>query len=339
MRKPIKKSEKVRYELDPYNRLIARGGSLRGARRVIDGQFRVSAHNAVWYHVKAPLPAGAKAPRQMKLKGDWSLADGHNLRLTLDKTSRQTFGDQLTLQGEILDVRKNALLFAVTTRTKDNTPSVYILELAGAWQADERNRLTFRAQREHGRTDILTFQGAWEIDDAYRLTYTYQKKQLLRKAARTHTLVFRGQWDIRGKARVSYVLEKETGSGFDLKTGIGVFKDRSIKYEVGIGLSRGRRPLKRVIAFFGAWKLHKKAGLVFEVRQSERRVQAFVFGAEARLTDKGALSCKLKDERDKGMGVELELSRDIFKGNGQAYLRLLTSRQETAILAGSGWQW
>jgi len=333
------KVEKLRFEFDPHNRLTATSSALRGIRKVLDGQFRISEYNTLTYHIKAPVPDGIKAPYQLKLKGTWSLTDEHQLRLTLDKWSRVTFGDQLTLQGEIIDVRKNSLLFAVTTRTGDDMPSTYILELVGSWQADEHNRLTLRAQNEHGSTDVLTFEGVWQIDENYRITYSYNKQQLLRKDKKIHTLTFQGQWDIQDKARLSYVIDSDSASGFDFKTGVGIFKDGYIKYELGIGLSRKKRLVKRAITFFGSWKLDKNAGLIFEVEQEGRKIQSIVFGAEAKLTDKGRLSLSLRNSLDKGIGAELELSRDIFDGDGQAFLRLLKSKQESAILAGVGWRW
>lgn len=331
--------EKIKYEFDPHNRLTVKNSALRGVRKVLDGQFKISDHNILTYHVKAPVPAEIKAPHQVKLKGTWSLTEDHQLRLTLDKWRRQTFGDQLTLQGEIIDVRKNSLLFAVTTRTKDDMPSTYILELAGSWQADEHNRLYFRVNKEHGRFDALTFDGIWQIDENYQITYSYQKEQLARKSKEIHTLIFKGYWDIKDKARLTYVIDSNTASGFNFNTSIGIFKDDYIKYELGIGLSRKKEPVKRIITFFGKWRIKKTVGLVFEVEQEERKIQTIVFGAEARLTDKGTVSFNLRNSLNKGIGIELELSHDIFEGDGQAFLHLLKSKQESAILAGVGWRW
>ncbi|MDD2752391.1 MAG: hypothetical protein PHN59_04600, partial [Candidatus Omnitrophica bacterium] len=129
--------EKIKYEFDPYNRLTVKNSSLRGMRMVLDGQFKISGQqNTLAYQIKSPLPGNIKIPHQIKLKGTWSLTKEHQLCLTLDKSARQTFGEQLVLQGEIIDLRKNALLFAVTTRAKDSKFSVYAFELCGDWQAD-----------------------------------------------------------------------------------------------------------------------------------------------------------------------------------------------------------
>jgi len=330
--------EKLKYEFDPHNKLIV-GSILRGIRRVLDGQFKISAHNLLTYHVKAPFPEDIKAPHQVKLKGTWSLTEDHQLRLTLDQWTRPTFGDQLTLQSEILDVKKNSLLFALKTRTKDDLPSTYLIELAGAWQADAQNRLTFRVAKENGGSDSLTFDGSWQIDENYQITYSYSKEQLTCKVKEIHALTFQGYWDIQDKAMLSFVLDADSNSRFNFNTTLGIFKDNYIKYELGIGVSSNKPPVKQAITFFGKWKLNKTTGLVFEVEREKGKIQAIVFGAQARLTDKGTLSLSLRNNLNKEIGAELELSRDIFDGDGQAFLRLLKSKQESAILAGVGWRW
>jgi len=335
--------EKVRYETDPHNRLVIKKTGkktrLTRFRRVLDGRFKVANDNTLTYHIKAPVPEDIKAPYQVKLRGNWSLTKNHDLRLTLDKWRRQTFGDQLTLQGDIIDVNKNSLLFAVTTRDKDGAQSIYALKLQGSWQADKDNRFTFRVKKWRGKEDILAFDGIWEIGKNYQLIYQYQKEHLARKLKRTHTLTFKGYWDIKDKARISYVIDGSTGSVFNFKTSLGIFKDNYIKYELGIGLSRKPKPIKRTIILFGTWKIKKTLGLVFEVERGNRRIQTIAFGAEAKLTDKDTALFKLKNNINREIGAELELSHKVLKGDGQAFLRLLKSKRESAILVGVGWGW
>ncbi|HTZ10812.1 MAG TPA: hypothetical protein VMD04_00335, partial [Candidatus Margulisiibacteriota bacterium] len=218
-------------------------------------------------------------------------------------------------------------------------PSIYILELAGRWEADERNRLTFKLDKESGKPDSLVFEGAWQIDDNYQITYRCQQEYLARKTRKTHVLNFKGYWDIKDKYRLSYVMDKDTASGFDFKSSLGLFKEDYIKYELGLGLSRKKTPVRRTIILFGNWKFSKDIGLVFEVRRAGIKTQEIIFGAEVKLADKGELSFKLTNSLNKGIGAELELSRDIFKRDGQAFLRLLQLRQELSILAGVGLRW
>ncbi len=333
--------EKVRYEVDPHNRLVikktGKKAKLPRFRRVLDGRFKVAKDNTLTYHIKAPVPEDIKAPYQVKLRGKWSLTKNHDLRLTLDKWRRQTFGDQLTLQGDIIDVKKNSLLFALTTRTKDGAQSIYALKLQGSWQADKNNRLTFRVKKGKGEYDILAFDGAWEIGKNYQVVYKYEKTQLITKQKKIHTLIFKGHWDIKDKARISYVIDRNTNSVFNFKTSLGIFKDDYIKYELGIGLSREPKSIKRTITLFGTWKIKKNVGLIFEVEYENKKIHTIVFGAKAKLTAKDTILFKLRNNLNRKIGAELKLSHKILKGDGQAFLRLLKSRREFAVLAGAGW--
>ena len=336
--------KKMRYEIDPHNRLIiddsGKKSDLPKFRQVIDGRFSLDENNNLSYRVKAPLPEDENIPHQIRLKGEWSLTDDHELRLTLDGQGRQTFGDQITLQGEILDVNKNSLLFAVTTTTKDNTRSTYVLNLEGTWKADENNRLSFRVKEEEGRYDILTFNGAWEINKNHQIIYQYEKARLIRKRRETHTLIFKGYWDIEDALRISYVLDKGTDSIFDFETSVGVFKEDYIEYELGIGLADRPDPVRRTITLSGKWNLKKDVGLIFEADYENKKVKQIVFGADVRLTDRDTIAFKLKNEiENKDIGAELELSHQILKGDGEAFLRLLKSNRESAIYAGAAWRW
>ena len=336
---------RVKYEVDPHNRLIIKKTGKRTRverfRQVLDGKFRVSADNSLTYHIKAPTREGVGAPHQVKLKGKWLLDKNHNLEFTLDKVRSQVSGDKLTLQGEILGVDKNSLLFSVTTRTEKSSQSIYALKLEGSWQADKNNRLCFRVKKEQGRDDILTFDGIWQIGKNYQLIYQYTKAKLSRSQREIHTLIFKGYWDIRDKTRLSYVLERGSGQScsFNFRTSVGVFKDRYIKYRLGIGLTHRQEPVEKTITFFGSWKVNKATGLTFEVEYEKRRVQSIVFGAEVELTDKDTLLFNLRNDVNKGLGVELKLSHKFLKGSGEAFLRAIKTRGETAILVGAGGRW
>lgn len=118
-----------------------------------------------------------------------------------------------------------------------------------------------------------------------------------------------------------------------------MFEGSYIKYELGIGVSYKKQPIKQEITFYGKWMVLKNIGLVFEVTQEGKQIQQIIFGAQARLTDKGIVSFTLRNSLNKDIGVELELERDILKGDGQAFLRILKEKKELAILVGVGWRW
>ena len=107
-------TQKITYEIDPYNRLIidksGRKSRLSRFRQVLDGRFKVDKNNTLTYHIKAPTPQGTELPHQVKLEGKWVLDKDHNLCISLNKLGRETLGDKLTLKGEIIDTSKNSII-------------------------------------------------------------------------------------------------------------------------------------------------------------------------------------------------------------------------------------
>lgn len=328
--------KKVRYELDPHNRIVA---GLPAFRQVLDGEFRLDGDNNLSYHVKAPLARDSRVPHQIALKGSWSMTPDHRLRYTLDKQERRTFGDRIDLEGRILDAGANSILFALSTASADGKRTTYTLGLEGSWKADARNRLTFHVKREKGRSDILTFTGAWEVDKAHRIVYRYASSRLTKKSSRIHTVVFYGRWNITGASRISYVLSADTGSAFEFKAGPGVFRENYVKYGLSIGASGRVRPARRTITLGGEWNFDGKTGLKFEIGL-ERSTGAVMLSADIKVAGKNTVTVRLRSaDGARDLGVTVELSRKIFKGEGEAFIRALESTGESALYAGAAWRW
>ncbi|MBU1084330.1 MAG: hypothetical protein ABIG55_05395 [Candidatus Omnitrophota bacterium] len=333
----------MRYETDPYNRLVVQGGKKSGVkkfRRILDGRFKIDKNNGLSYHVKAPLAEDETVPHQIKFKGNWVLTDKHELKYIIDNIARPGFGSQILLQGEIMDARADSLMFSIKTRTKDRTGSLYTLSLGGVWQADPDNRLSFNVQKEKGKHDILTFSGAWDIDKSHQIVYEYEKRELIKKTKRVHSFLLKGKWDIREKYRISYVLGKKDGSILNFETNAGIFRENYIKYELGVKGSLGARPVKRNVVLCGKWKLKRNAGLMFDVKCGGRKLYSLVFGAETKLTGKDTVLFSLKNDiENKDIGASLKLSHKMPGRDGEAFLELLRSNKEAAIYAGAAWRW
>jgi len=334
----------VKYEVDPYNRLIlektGKGSELRYFRKVLDGRFKISKHNSLTYHVKSPVGSFRGIPNQIRFKGNWSLDKEHNLVFTLNKWKRQSLGEKLVLKGRIIDVRSNSLIFSLSTVDNDRKIAIYGIELRGIWDSDRSNRLTLSVDKGSALNDILTFKGTWDIDKNYQIVYKYQKKKLKKRKKVVRNLLFRGHWDVVDKHRISYELGKSTGSLFVFRTKYSVFKERYIKYQVAIGSKGKGRPVKRVIMLSGRWRIKKGTGLIFEVEYAGKRTNVISFGAEARLSKNGRLSFKLKDDLlTKDLGINLELSRRILRGDGQAFIRFLAEKENRSVLIGASRRW
>lgn len=334
---------KTRYSVDPHNRLVVeeRGKKtkLTGFRKALNGRFKTGKNNVLIYNVKIPADHGIDIPHQFRFKGNWSLVGNNNLKFTLDEFRGRRV-KSLTLKGEIIDVRKDALLVSITTRKDTNAQSTYILKLRGAWQADKHNRLIFAVEKGRGRHDTLALNSIWELDKHHQIIYRYEKARLIRKSRKRRTLTFKGYWDVGDNERLSYVIDRNSDSVFSFKTSYGKFRKNYVKYKLGIGLSRKSRPVKRVITLFGKWRIKRNIGLVFEVKYKGRKRHSLVFGAEATLKDKNTVVFRFKKTvKNKDFGLSLKVSRIIAKKDKEIFVRLLKSGEEKAVFIGGGMKW
>jgi hypothetical protein len=333
----MKKTEKIRYEVDPHNRLVSektgKESEVPGFRTVLDGEFEIDENNQVTYHVKKSQ--GSETPQQVKLRGKWALDNEHNLVLTLDKWGNQIAGNKLTVESELIDAKGDEIAFSVTSKDSENNTHIYIVKLGGIWQADEHNRLMFNVQKESDATDKITLRGAWEVNKQNELMYTYEKSASGKKEKVTKAITFRGYWDIAGKHRIIYVLNKEIGSEFDFKVSVGKPAARGLEYEIGVGAT----PSKKTITLFGGWKVNKNLGLLFEMPYAEGKIQSIVLGGWGKFNKDYRLDLRLQTKAGEDLGIDVKLSRRILKGQGEAFIRALRSQKEVSIVAGIGFRW
>ena len=324
----MKKVEKLKYEIDPSNRLI-----LGQFRYVIDGTFKTDKNNTLIYHIKSPSPPAI--PQQLKLTGSWSLDKNHNLVLTLDKENNQRAGDRLTLTGEIINAQDDKLEFSLVTKDHAGKNSFYILRLAGRWQADKYNRLSFLVSKKDGLGNELTLSAGWELNKQNQLVYTYIKECLKTKKKISRSIAFKGFWDIAEKSRISYLLNKELNSGFDFQVSAGKPAARGLEYEITIGAM----PTKKKITLSGSWKLNPKIGILFEMPYAEGKIRSIIFGGSCKLNDDYTLEAKLKNNLRQELGINLKLSRKILRNQGEAFLQALKENKEISLGAGIGFRW
>ena len=333
----MKKTGKIRYEIDPHNRLIyektGKESEVPWFRTVLDGVFEIDENNNVTYHVKKSQVSDI--PQQVKLRGNWALDNEHNLVLTLDKWGNQIAGNKLTVESELIDAKDNKLSFAVTSKDGENNTHIYIVKIGGRWQADEYNRLIFNIEKEAGATDRITLRGAWEVNRQNEIMYTYEKSAPGKKEKITKTVTFKGYWDITGKHRILYVLNKEIGSEFDFKVSVGKPAARGLEYEIGVGAA----PSKKTITLFGSWKVSKKIGLLFEMPYEEGKVHSVILGGWGKLDKNHKLELRLQNKKGEDLGIDVKLSRSLLEGQGEAFIRALRSQKEVSIVAGVGFRW
>jgi len=333
----MKRTQKIKYGVDPHNRLIAaasrKESGISGFRHILDGRFKIGKFNTLSYHLKHPQ--SSPIPQQLKLSGRWSLDKKHNLVLTLDKKHNQIVKDRLTLKTQVFNAKADKLEFLIISKDHLGRPHLYTLALRGSWQADKYNRLTFSVKRRKDLHEQLTLRGTWEVNRRNQIIYTYTKTSLKKARKFTHTIAFKGYWQIYKLNRLIYVLNKQTGSEFDFKISLGKPDKYGLKYEIGIGA----RPKRKKFSLFGRWKINKRLGLTFEMPTEGGKVRRLVFGAKLKLQNNAYLEARLKNSFGKDLGIKLKLSKTILKGIGETYLVALKDGKEISLLAGAGLRW
>lgn len=209
-------------------------------------------------------------------KGKWRLNRDYDLEMVVTDAVRAD-KEALTLKSEIISVASDELTFLVTSKKERDAEITRILKLAGKWRADKSNRLAFLVSKKDGDDDVLLFDGAWELGRDNEILYRYKKTRLKRKTKEERILTFKGHWHITAKDKLAYMLDTSGESGFLFKA---EFEDAgisgrfgSLKYRIGIGVSRYKRPVEKVIKFLGAvrWSITKKDALEFEFIGAEGR--------------------------------------------------------------------
>lgn len=305
---------KIRYEIDPHNRLIETGG---GLRRVIEGEFHISDNQLVFCE-KNPVPGSDF--QQVKFSGRWSI-DRQKLVLCLDKWGRQIAGNKLVLRAGLLSANGSEVVFIITNREIDRRQTISLLSLSGRWQIDGKNRLSFIVEKGAGSGGEIVLGASWDLNKRHEIEYRYGSGE-------GSSFALRGRWEITAKDRLSYSIEGAS-SKLDIKAWLEhAFSDRLV-FTCGAG---GQVRNKRIV-FFGSWKIGK-LGLEFELKGSGHRASSFRFGAAFRPCAGTGVTASLTNTEGKGLGVELVLTKTV--AGGEAFLRLLRESGQAGIFAGYG---
>jgi len=270
------------------------------------------------------------------IQGVWEAAPGHRLRYR-----RQGAEQEVLLEGDLVSAEANRLTFRLDEQSRDEDVRLRRMSLRGRWQADERNRLTFLAERGQGRQEMLALEGGWEVDERNELVYRFERTQLKTKARELHRIRFDGYWEIGPDRRLTYVLDADSDSAFRFRgafqTATVLQRRGSLRYQVGVEVWGRSRP--QTVTLFGKWKLSRDLSLDFEIPYSGRFRRALSFGAEYSWDNRTTVSARLTTPDGGPLGLEVALHRDFLKGQGEAFVRLRRSLEETAAEAGVRVRW
>ena len=114
-------------------------------------------------------------------------------------------------------------------------------------------------------------------------------------------------------------------------------KTGEIRYQIGVEAA-GRRQL-RTVTLFGRWLVSRDLGLSFETESADGIRRSILFGGDFRLNGRDQISVNLKHRGGTPLGVELVLTRELFDGDGNVFLRLKKSLEEARLEAGAAVRW
>ena len=270
------------------------------------------------------------------MEGSWEMGSDGEIRYR-----RRGSEQEVVLTGDILSADPNSLTFHLREVQQEEDVQLRQMSLRGRWRADERNRLTFLVEREQGPKEVLTLEGGWEVGPKNEILYRFERTDLKRRSRSLHEIRFDGYWDLGEERGLSYVLDADTDSVFRFR---GAFQTASIRQMTGalryqIGLEAEGRSRLQTVTLFGKWKLSRDLSLEFEVPYSGRFRRAISFGATYSWDRRTAVSAKLTAPDGGPLGLELTLHREFLRGQGEAFVRLRRSLEETAAEAGVRVRW
>jgi hypothetical protein len=249
--------------------------------------------------------------------------------------------EEAKFTAKIIDIKSGALVLGVTRKQKGQSYSAKKYELKGKWSLDSKNRITFEATRHKGLTNKLTFKNAWKVNRNAEIVYTYSQEQLKTKVKIVKKLLFKGHWDILEKNKLTYRFQKNNDSTFKVR---GAFETKSIyakkgqiRYQFGIELNK--KVKKQTITLFGKWKYSRKLGLHFDVKYQNSVSRKIIFGGDFNFDERNKVTVDLIAQNGKHMGIELVLTRQFLKTDGEAFLRLFKSQVESGVMAGYSFKW
>ena len=270
------------------------------------------------------------------VEGVWEMGPGGEIRYR-----RRGSDEEVALTGDLLSADSNSLTFRLRETRRAEDVRLRQMSLRGRWKMDDQNRLAFLVEREQGPQEVLTLEGGWEVGPTNEILYRFERTDLKRGSRSLHEIRFEGYWELGKERGLSYVLDADTGSAFHFR---GAFQTASLRQKSGalryqIGLEAEGKKRLQTITLFGKWKLSRDLSLEFEVPYSGGFRRSISFGAAYSWDRRTTVSARLSAPGGGPLGVELTLSREFLGGQGEAFVRLRRSLEETAAEAGVRVRW
>ncbi|KJJ83285.1 hypothetical protein OMAG_002829 [Candidatus Omnitrophus magneticus] len=285
------------------------------------------------------LMEGTSGLIDITLNGKWELTEDCDLKFTISEKERVLSGKTLILSGEIENVDANSLSFRFRESTALDGAETSTLTIAGVWQADKNNRITFQVSKNNADTDILTFQGAWKIGKKNELIYIYKKCYLKTKEDEDKKIIFNGIIELES-GKIIYRVEKSDTSFFSfsarLKSNELSINSKTISYEVGITYTEkiSFKSLLRTVEISGVWTIDKSLKISFNVVSINGEIRRIEFGIKRMFKNNGSISLSLIDRRGYDIGLNLELAKKFLDNNAELFMSLNKIGNNLSVMGG-----
>lgn len=322
----------IRYEFDNLNRLVILDpGDVLQPRRVIEGRVTVDPKNRLAYRARtAPPRASGHAPLEYVFDGTWRMTDDRQLAFALhqrDGSSR----DETFVKAAVVGATGHSVS-AVLDHGQGPRAATQRISLAGRWQADAQNRLTFQVEKANGRVDELIFDGAWELGPRREIRYQVRRPS---RGAPERAIRVTGSWEVSPESELVYRIDGSTRSTLAFQASLQSrtlhAREGKLAYQIGIRLADGRT-IRRQVVLFGAWKLHRDLSVSFEMPGTRRR-QAAQFQGTYIFRDRNKVTVALADRRGEPLQLAVTFSRR-WMDDAEWFLRLQRTERDTQVLGG-----
>ncbi len=308
---------------------------------LLEGEFELLSDAQLAFQPDDPSDYQGLLNQEHKLIvfGEWEIDPQHDLRFRVQESLTERLGKELVFKGEFLKAEAGELDFTYRYRIKEGKEAIRTFRFFGKWEADKNNRLTFVLNNSKGSTQTLTLNGAWKINKRHEIVYSYRKQELKTKTKKTKRLVFRGKWIITNNRSVSYVLEGNSVQAFRFRltfeTPIILANQNEIRFQIGVEVTGRRYSKVRDIVLFGKWKLKRDFSLAFEVTYRNAVWYEISFDAKYKINDQAGIEATLFARNGEDLGLAITLSRSFLDQEGEVFLSLEKSLEETRLEVGA----
>ena len=226
-------------------------------------------------------------------------------------------------------VEPDALVLSVTERENDKRTVTRMMRVSGKWRVGIGNTLEFVLNKDESKKGVVSFGADWRVSKANEIEVTLGPDRASLK----------GVWDVADRNSLVYQIRRGLGEELRFR---GAFQTRSIHAKKGeiryqLGAEGSRKKTTQTVALFGKWILSRDLGLSFEIEYANGKRRAILFGGDCRMDVDNTIRVDLVARKDKPLGVELVLTKELT--DGSVFMRLSRSLNDSLAEAGLSLSW